>query len=123
MIRTITMLALTAVLLAGCGGSDDKPAESAATSEAPAASSQIPSPSAPEGDELVQQLDAIAPGLATEPDDTIANARNTCSSILGGGQNLQAATVTRFSGDGVETLTPEQADKIADTIKAAPWCK
>src|SRR5262245_48820302 len=104
----------------GSGASDDKSATADDTSAASDKSEprsqrsddcDLPAPkwspiSAPttmaEGKRLVERLDAIAPGLASVPCQTIDNARNSCTSILGGSQRLAWATRTRFVGDGIE---------------------
>jgi hypothetical protein len=71
---------------------------------------------------LMDALDAIAPGLAGEPDDTISNARNVCDSILGGSSTVLESTKTRFIGDGVESMTDEQSQEIVALITAEAWC-
>lgn len=123
--RSLTAgIALTAILLlASCGGGSDEPDTKPSAEKSTAATTQIPKPTDAQADELVHELDKIAPGLANEPEDTIDNARNVCDSILGGAQNIEQSTKTRFTGDGVESMSLEQAKQIVATVKEAPWCK
>lgn len=109
--------------LAGCGGSDAPAPAETSDAQTPAATTQIPSPPADQVDDLVQRLDAIAPGLAREPDDTVDNARNICDGILNGAQNLEQSTAARFTGDGVDDVTTAQARELNELIAAEPWCK
>lgn len=113
----------TALVLASCGGGSDEPDTKPTSEKSTAATTQIPKPTDTQADALVHELDKIAPGLASEPEDTIDNARNVCDSILGGAQNLEESTKTRFTGDGVESLSIDQAKQIITAVKAAPWCK
>lgn len=85
-------------------------------------SDAIPSPNTVQGQDLVDKLNSIAPGLDTEPEETVENARNTCDSILGGSQTLVSDTQTRFQGDGVDTVSEDQAQQIVDAVRAEDWC-
>lgn len=119
-----SLTAVTVLLLAGCGTSADEPAAKPEAKETSApATSLIPKPTETQAADLVETLNDIAPGLADEPEDTVDNARNTCTSILSGANNLVEATKTRFVGDGVETLTNAQAKAIVKAVKAEVWCK
>ncbi len=107
-----------------------EPEASPATSEPPAPSG-IPSPSADQGVALVAALDSIAPGLASEPADTVDNARNICTSLTGTYEGESRSpddpafiesTTMRLTGDGVDGLTPDQAVAINNLIAAEAWC-
>lgn len=110
--------------VAACS-SDDQPVENTIADE-PVAGEDFVSPvlTVPDGrrQALVDALDAIAPGLGGEPDDTISNARNVCDSILGGSTTVLDSTKMRFVGDGVEWMTDEQSQQIVDLITAEGWC-
>ena len=105
-----------------CSSDDEAsvPASSPETTEAFV--SPIPTIPLARQQPFVAELDAIAPGLASEQEDSIANARNTCDSILGGSSNLLETTKIRFIGDGVDSMTDAQAQQIIALITAEAWC-
>lgn len=105
--------------------SDDQGSDSTIADETVADDEFVsPIPTVPGGrrQALVDALDAIAPGLGEEPDDTISNARNVCDSILGGSTTVLDSTKTRFIGDGVESMTDEQSQQVVNLIEAEAWC-
>ncbi|RLV56027.1 hypothetical protein D9V41_09060 [Aeromicrobium phragmitis] len=118
------------VALAACGGEKEaggeecQPRDDETTGEFlercdPEAA--VPSPSAEEGDQLVAELDAIVPGLAAQREDAIDSARNLCSSIVGGGQNLEQNAALRFSTGDLE-VTDSQGAQIVELVRSQPWC-
>lgn len=122
--RLAAVLALPALMLgvSACGGDEDVP-KPEATTPAPAVKA-IPSPAPNEAVALMDGLEQIVPGVYVDRGKAVDAARGTCESILGGAQNLQAATITRFTaGLDVDEVTPAQADQIVALVKAEPWCK
>jgi len=117
-IRLSTLLTALVILgVSACSSDDASPPETTEAFVSP-----IPTVPNAERQPLIDALDAIAPGLATEPDDTITLSLNTCDSILGGSQTLTESTKTRFIGDGVDTMTDDQAQQIIDLITTEAWC-
>ncbi len=141
----LAVLILLLVPLVACGGkSEDQPKNELTLTNPPASrstcqpktdeadaeftrrckpSDSIPSPNTVQSQDLLDKLNAIAPGLDTEPGQTVEDARNTCDSILGGSQTLVSDTQTRFKGDGVRSLTEDQAQEIVGAVKAEEWCE
>lgn len=119
--RPILIAAVVLLCVSACGSSGTAKTTSP-SSDAPTVT-QIPRPDAAQATALVRQLDKIAPGLGSEPADSVDNARNVCDSILGGAQNLVASTRTRFAGDGVDALSTAQAEGIVALVRSAAWCK
>lgn len=120
------MAATLVVAVAGCSTDNDEPKAKPTSEPSPTQVSEIsaiPRPAEAEEAALVGRLDQIAPGLGSEPDDTVDNARNMCSSILGGAKNLTEAAKTRFVGDGVDSMTAAQAKAIIELIRTETWCK
>ena len=112
--------AMPLLLFTACGGSED----SATAEPAPEPNvTTIPAPNDDQAADLLAKLGAVDPGLNTE--DSIDNARNTCTSILGGvsDSDLIPATKTRFVGDGIETMTTPQARRVIQIIESTAWCK
>lgn len=107
-----------ALVLAACGGGDDD-SDAAPT---PTYVSSIPSPAAEDVPLLLAHLQKALPEL--DGDHAVSDARNTCSSILGGSTSavLQRNTIIRFSRKGV-VVTPAQATKLLAVVRAEPWCK
>lgn len=108
--------ALLALTLSACGGGEDESAPE------PEPQSVIPSPSEQEGDQLVAELEALVPGLGAQREDTIDSARNLCSSIIGGGQNLERNAAVRFSTGDLE-VTEDQGAQIVELVRSQPWCE
>lgn len=120
MTRLPTLLAVAALFLSGSAcTSDGESSDVADTSGVFMSGSDIP---ADQGEAVLAALDAIAPGLATEPDDSLISARATCENIQVGASDLVEAAKFRFIGDGVESLTDDQAEQIIAFISTQPWC-
>lgn len=118
--RTLTVLAAVAVLAAGCGGDDDEPTPEP-TSAAPVKA--IPSPSPDEAQALTAELERIVPGVSVDREKAIDAARGTCESILGGAENVEQATITRFTvGLDVDEVTTDQAGQIVALVESQGWC-
>lgn len=115
---TLILIAIaTAFAIAGCGANEDTGSASAETV------ATIPAPDDGEAAALLAALTKVEPGLGIE--DSIDNARNTCTSILGGVApgDLIKSTKTRFEGDGIDTLTVAQARQVIGLIRDSAWCK
>ncbi|MFE0625616.1 hypothetical protein ACFW3D_01440 [Streptomyces sp. NPDC058864] len=122
--RLSTGVLLAAVLLAvtACSsGTDDaggKPEGGGAPPTAGAPGSKVPDisegiPGEPTGAEraaLLAALKAVDPALAADADKAVANARQQCATITGGG-NTVAAAQSRFGSAGHQ-VTEEQAKAI-----------
>ncbi|MEU1540701.1 hypothetical protein ABZ461_21815 [Actinacidiphila glaucinigra] len=123
--RLSTGVLLAAVLLAvtACSsGTDDdaggKPEGGGASPSAGAPGSKVPDisegiPGEPAGAEraaLLAALKAVDPALAADADKAVANARQQCATITGGG-NAVAAAQSRFGSAG-HRVTEEQAKAI-----------
>lgn len=137
--RTLTLvIAGAALALAGCSGGDDDaaPAASASVSceeqgpddetvkellERCDPDAVIDEPSPDEAEALVEDLAAIVPALADDPEDTVDLARNACSSIAGGANNVHDAIRVRFTVDGQEP-SDNQVSEIRRLIEAQSWC-
>ncbi len=108
------------LVLAGCSGGDSD-VDFESEPEPTAQTDVIPSPMADQATALVDTLATIIPALADSPDDTVDLARNTCTSIIGGANNVDDAIRVRFAVDGTEP-TDEQVQQIREVIEAEPWC-
>jgi hypothetical protein len=123
----VSLSTLTVVLVAGCAGSPkaETPATSApAVSTAAAAPvSQIPKPDAAQAASLRAELAKINPLL--DNDKAVDNARNQCTSILGGSpaDKLVTAAKARFTGGQVKSVSDAEAQQLIDVIKANGFCK
>ncbi|MFF7210149.1 hypothetical protein ACFZAU_06360 [Streptomyces sp. NPDC008238] len=113
---------LAAVLLAvpACSSGSDDTGEpgGGATPSAGAPGSKVPDisegvPQEPTGAEraaLVAALKAVDPALAADADKAVANARQQCATVTGGG-NAVAAAQSRFGSAGHQ-VTEEEAKAI-----------
>lgn len=119
--RRLTLaLVAPALLLAACGG-EDEPAPKAETQ---ATVKAIPSPSPDEAQAFMPELEKIIPGVSVDRGKAIDAARGTCDSILGGAQNLEQATATRFTvGLDVDQVSEAQAQRIVELVRGQAWCK
>ncbi|SNS49163.1 hypothetical protein SAMN05216252_106196 [Actinacidiphila glaucinigra] len=126
--RLSTAVLLAAVLLAvpACSsGTDDAGGgpEGGATPSAGAPGSKVPDisegiPEEPTGVEraaLLAALKAVDPALAADADKAVANARQQCATINGGG-NAVAAAQSRFGSAGHQ-LTEEQAKAVNEVLE------
>ena len=130
-IAAASLSALTVMLIAGCAGSPKtevpaatSPAAPPAVSTAAAAPvSQIPKPDAAQAASLRTELAKINPLL--DNTKTVDNARNQCTSILGGvaTDKLITAARTRFTSGQVKSVSDTEAQQIIDVIKANGFCK
>ncbi len=121
-----------ALSLAGCGSSSDDETDTCATPPADETVAEflercdpgaaIPEPDEAQADALVDELAAILPALADEPGETVEKARNTCASILDDGANLEEAAKVRFTGDGVDEVSDDQAAELVEVVRAQEWC-
>ncbi|MER7688329.1 hypothetical protein [Streptomyces sp. NPDC097610] len=124
----IATLAVASVfVLAGCGGSDDKPKAENTPSASVAESSPdaIPSPDAAQTQTLISALRAVDSGLVVKKDRAVSRARSTCQTIKTSGYtNAQVHNMAklRFEGGNVPSLTDEQTAKIVDAVKTS-FCK
>jgi hypothetical protein len=117
-----TLLAVAALFLSGSACTSDGESSDVSAADTLGAfmsGSDVP---ADKREAVLAALDAIAPGLATEPDDSLINARATCENIQVGASDLIEAAKFRFIGDGVESLTDDQAEQIIAFISTQPWC-
>ncbi|WP_431960272.1 hypothetical protein [Actinacidiphila sp. bgisy160] len=126
--RLSTGVLLAAVLLAvpACGsGTDDtggKP-EGGATPSVEASGSKVPDisegiPEEPTGARraaLLAALKAVDPALAADADKAVANARQQCATITGGG-NAVAAAQSRF-GSADHQVTEARAKAINEVLE------
>lgn len=114
----VSLSILTAVLVAGCAGSPkaETPAASTAAPSSAAAApvSQFPKPDADQAASLRAELAKINPLL--DNDNAVDNARNQCTSILGGvsADKLVTAAKTRFAGGQVKAVYDAEAQQIID---------
>jgi hypothetical protein len=117
----VSLAALTVLLAAGC--SSPKAETPAPASTTATATSSIPKPDAAQTASLRAELAKINPLLDNEK--TVDNARNQCTSILGGAPDdkLIAAAKTRFTGGQVKAVSDQEAQRIIDVINANGFCK
>lgn len=80
-----------------------------------------PKPEGAEREALLGALRAINPALAEDPDNAIDNARNQCSAINGGGDNVDSLAQQRFSTGSHEVTTVEA--KAINATLGATFCK
>ncbi len=127
--RLSTAVLLAAVLLAvpACtSGTDDDaggkpgggatPSTGAPGSKVPDISEGIPEePTGVERAALLAALKAVDPALAADADRAVANARQQCATITGGG-NAVAAAQSRFGSAGHQ-VTEEQAKAVNEVLK------
>lgn len=128
----VALAALGALTLGACSSTEESPLDTCATPPADEATAdfiercgagnRVPEPSEDQQAPLLAALDAIAPGLADEPESTLAHARGTCSSILDDAPDVRETTIALFSDDGV-SLSADQADEVVDLIRAETWCE
>ncbi|MFD3455152.1 hypothetical protein ACFWVC_23610 [Streptomyces sp. NPDC058691] len=120
------LLALTACTSGGAdsGTPADSPAPAATPTSSPtAAGSAVPDiadllPDEPTGAKrtaLLAALKAIDPAFAKDADKAIANARNQCSTISGGGDAVKAAQ-SRF-GTADRQVTEAQAEAVNEALR------
>ncbi|MEU6342725.1 hypothetical protein ABZ883_17480 [Streptomyces sp. NPDC046977] len=115
------LLALTACTSGG--DSSGAPADSHPTSSPTAAGSPVPDiadllPDEPTGAQrtaLLAALTAIDPAFTKDADKAIANARNQCATISGGGDAVSAAQA-RF-GTGDHRITEAQAQAVNEALR------
>jgi len=120
-VKRIITLAAAALLLSACSSDADEP-KPKPTSDATVKA--IPSPAPNEAQAFMDRLEKIVPGAYVDRGKAIDAARGTCESILGGAQNLEQSTATRFSaGLDVDEVTPEQAGQIVELVRGESWCK
>ncbi|MFE5966218.1 hypothetical protein [Streptomyces sp. NPDC056463] len=120
------LLALTA-----CGTADNPPATPSVKdgAEAFTATASVdtrpagipPKPEGAEREALLGALSTINPALAEDPDKAIDNARNQCSVINGGGDNVGSLAQQRFSTSSHEVSAVEA--KVINATLAATFCK
>ncbi|PVZ52588.1 hypothetical protein [Arthrobacter sp. H-02-3] len=126
-IAAASLTALTALLVTGCAGSPKAETPAALTAAASAAAvapvSQIPRPDAAQAASLRADLAKINPLL--DNGKAVDNARNQCTSILGGvaADKLITVAKARFTGGKVKSVSDTEAQQIIDVIKANGFCK
>ncbi|MFJ9911502.1 hypothetical protein [Actinacidiphila glaucinigra] len=122
--RLSTAVLLAAVLLAvpacssgtGGPGGGATPSTGAPGSKVPDISEGIPEePTGVERAALLAALKAVDPALAADADKAVANARQQCATINGGG-NAVAAAQSRF-GSADHQVTEEQAKAVNEVLK------
>lgn len=126
--RLSTGVLLAAVLLAvpACSsGTDDSgskpdaggtPSVAASGSKVPDISEGIPEePTGARRAALLAALKAVDPALAADADKAVANARQQCATITGGG-NAVAAAQSRFGSAGHQ-LTEQQAEAVNEVLE------
>lgn len=121
-VTTVSLAALAILLVAGCSSTPKAEAPAPASTTAAAASS-IPKPDAGQTASLRAELAKINPLLDNE--NSVDNARNQCTSILGGApdEKLVTAAKTRFTCGQVKAVSAEEAQRIIDVINANGFCK
>ena len=128
--RTAVSVLLSVLLVTACsgnGGAEPEAVPSPSASiegEATAsAAPTIPRPSAEQEATLLSEIEKINPQFVNEK--TVDNARNQCTSILGGAPeaNLVSAVKTRFEGAGVTAVSDTEAAQLLDAIRANGFCK
>lgn len=113
----VVAVAVAVLVLAGCSSDPESEPKATPTMKA------IPSPSPDEAEALMSDLEAIVPSVSADHDKAIDAARGVCDSILGGAQNLEESTVTRFTvGLDVDEVSAEQATQIVALVKSQAWC-
>jgi hypothetical protein len=126
--RLIAALIAGLILIPGCGSSDDLVDSNAKKdkpewSTPPGKDRPIPMPTEDQAQILVAKLAAFAPfvGIDEDPEATISNARNLCSSILEGDKNLVQSAKSLFYTQGM--LTTDEARQIVSIIRYEEWCR
>ena len=109
--RPLAALVLAA-LLAGCGAAEE------AVRSAP----DLPAVEVPSGEQLsrlTEDVTAIDPGLAADPQKLAQGAARVCAEVKAGQgtQEVVGRAQELFGGPGAE-LTPEQAQKVVDAVKS-----
>ncbi|WP_031010675.1 hypothetical protein [Streptomyces sp. NRRL F-5727] len=128
--RTAATVAATAaalLALTACS-STDAPADTKPSATATATASVDtrpagipPEPQGAEREALLGALRTINPALVEDPDKAIDRARNQCSAINGGGDNVDSLAQQRFSTSSHE-VTAVEAKAINATL-GATFCK
>lgn len=90
---------------------------------AAAAGTSIPKPTAEQEAKLLADIEKINPAFINRR--TVDNARNQCTSILGGSPeaNLVKSVKTRFEGLGVESVSDLEAEQLLEAIRTNGFCK
>ncbi|MFF3558665.1 hypothetical protein ACFYXS_01260 [Streptomyces sp. NPDC002574] len=117
------LLALTACTSGGDSGTPAAGPAPAPTSSPTAAGSPVPDiadlmPDEPTGTErtaLLAALKAIDPAFAKDADQAVANARDQCATLSGGGNAVDSAR-SRF-GSGGHQVTEAQAEAINEALR------
>ncbi|MBT2549798.1 hypothetical protein [Arthrobacter sp. ISL-65] len=99
------------------------PTPTTAGEAAAAAGGGIPKPDSQQEARLLADIEAINPQFINRK--TVSNARNQCSSVLGGSpeSSLIRSTQVRFTGLGVEAVTESEAEQILAAIRANGFCR
>jgi hypothetical protein len=123
-IRTITTLALSAIVLTGCGGSSDDAAPQPPAKTTPSATASASSVTTPwreaaasdAGAAFRSRLADISPAL--DDDRSLRRVLDTCLDLSEGKDEaaVRASTAQRFAGDSTGPLDDDQAAAI---VKAA----
>jgi hypothetical protein len=111
-----------------CSGSAEPKAAATPTPStvgevAAAAGKGIPKPTAEQEAKLLADIEKINPAFINRK--TVDNARNQCTSILGGSPeaNLVKTVKARFEGLGVEAVSDPEAGQLLETIRTNGFCK
>ncbi|MET7333281.1 hypothetical protein [Nonomuraea sp. NPDC005650] len=124
----ITVCALLA--LAGCSSPQPSPsgdqgshanASTSATARAEPAAAGIPSPDALESAQLLDALALVDPAL--DHKRSISRARDTCQSILAGGDQKKLLSAVRQRFDGTASISTADAAVIVQVIQDSGWCR
>ena len=119
--RNRAIATLSAVLLftvVGCGTDEesDKPAPSKSSTSAGEAAGIPPEPTGEVRERYLESLRTISPALVADEEKAIDAGRNQCSSIKGGGKDIEGSTQQRFSHSGHE-VTAAEATAIVTVLK------
>ncbi|MGW6313790.1 hypothetical protein [Streptomyces sp. NPDC055099] len=118
----LTLTAVAALTLTGCGGDDEPKADAKPKDQTKAAApAAIPSPDAPQTETLLSKLRTIKPELVTDEERAVSRSRNVCSDVRAEKDETTMAknANARFSGGTAGQLTDEQGAKIVSAVKSS----
>ncbi|MGW0530696.1 hypothetical protein [Streptomyces sp. NPDC003032] len=118
----LTITAVAALTLTGCGGADEPKADAKPKDPTKAAApAAIPSPDAAQTKALVTGLRNIKPELAADEERAVNRSRNVCSDVRAKKDDATMAKNAnyRFSGGTAGQLTDEQGAKIVAIVKSS----
>lgn len=118
--RVVAFVVVATFSLAGCevtsGGLLGEPNRDQDTTSTPAPTAEVPT----DDRALLAGLEAVVPGITSDPDAALGAARDTCATLRAGSKNVREITAQRF-GEG-SRLTSKQVDEVIRLVREAPWC-